>query len=94
MAIGIHIVVVNFVAVDSLGNFLDKNAETTNPATIGQMTDFSNEHRVMADAAIPNSANYPSVTNYLEAEAADNYVLHYMDQNRIITYEHGAGPLP
>jgi len=94
MAIGIHIARVNFVPVNSLGVHIDKNGETNNPATIGEMTDFTNEHRIIPDSAMPNTANYPSVTAYLEAEAADNFVLHYMDQNRIVTYEHEIGPLP
>jgi len=94
MAIGIHVARVNFVAVDLAGQFLDKNAETSTPATIGEMTNFSNEHRIMLNPAIPNSANYPRVSAYLELEADDNYVLHYMDQNTVVTYEHDAGPLP
>ena len=94
MAIGIHVARVNVVTVNSAGQFLDKNAETANPATIGEMTDFSNEHRVIPDPAIPNSANYPSVPDYLAAEAAVDFVVHYMDQNMIITYVHGTGPLP
>ena len=95
MAIGIHIIRVNFVTVNlSTGQFIDKNGDTSNPATISEMLAISNEHRVLPDSGIPNSANYPSVADYLEAEAADNYVLHYMDQNTVVTYEHGAGPLP
>ena len=94
MAIGIHVVRVNIVPVNSAGQFIDKNAETTNPATIGEMTDFNNEHRIIPDIAIANSADYPSVPAYIEAEAGINFVVHYMDQNMIITYEHGNGPLP
>lgn len=94
MAVGIHVVRVNFVTVNSQGQFVDKNADTDEPATINDMLDISNEHRVMPDGSVPNSGGYPSVPTYLEAEAADNYVLHYMDQNKIVTYEHEAGPLP
>jgi len=94
MAIGIHVARVNFVAVDGSGQFIDKNADTANPATIAEMLNFSNQHRVVADAGIANTANYPTVPAYLEAEAVDNYVIHYMDQNMIITYGHAVGPLP
>jgi hypothetical protein len=94
MAINIHIARVNFVAVDGSGQFLDKNADTDNPATLGEMLNFSNQHRVMEDAGIANTANYPTVPAYLEAEARDNYVVHYLDQNMIVTYEHADGPLP
>lgn len=94
MAIGVHVARVNFVTVNAAGQFVDKNADTANPATIGEMLDIRNEHRILPDPAIPNSVDYPSVPAYIEAEAGNNYVVHYMDQNKIITYEHGAGPLP
>jgi len=94
MAIDVHVARVNFVTVNSLGQFVDKNADTDNPATINEMLSFRNEHRVLEDPAIPNTTDYPTVPDYIELEAGDNFVVHYMDQNMIITYEHDPGPLP
>lgn len=80
--IGIHIVRVGFFRVDADGNKIDVNA-----TSIKTVMTTSSEHRVFADSAIPNSANNPTVKDYLEAEADDDFVLHYMDQNIIVTYD-------
>lgn len=83
MAVGIHVVRVGFLKVDGTGNVIDKNSPTT---TIGDHLAGSHDHRVIPDANVPNSANHPTVKAYLEAEAGDDYVLEYQDQNTIITY--------
>lgn len=83
MAIGIHVVNVGFLKVDAVGNVIPKGNATT---PISAHLSSGHEHRVLPDAAIPNSADYPTVKTYLEAEAADNYILNHMDQTTIITY--------
>jgi hypothetical protein len=82
MAVGIHIVKVGMVNIDGTGTFVDRSA-----ATIGQVMNSSQELRVLPESTVPNSANYPTVDAYLRLEAAIDYVLHYMDQYTIVTYE-------
>lgn len=83
MAIGVHIARVAVFNVDHLGNIIKKDDPNV---TLRQHLSTSMEHRVLVDAAIPNTANNPPVKAYIEAEAASNYVLQYMDQTTIITY--------
>jgi hypothetical protein len=83
MAVGIHIVRVAFLKVDGAGTVIDKNSPET--TLKGHLTG-SHEHRVIPDSNIPNSASYPTVKAYLDAEALDEYVLQYLDQNTVITY--------
>jgi len=87
MAIGIHIARVGFFQVDRTGNVLKKNDDST---TLGQTLSGSSDHRVIEDVAISNTTNNPSTKTYLEAEADDDYVMEYMDQNSIITYHRTA----
>ena len=66
--IGIHVARVGFLAVDAMGNVIDKESDST---TIGDVIKgSSHEHRVLADSGIPNTVNKPTVKAYLEAEAA------------------------
>jgi len=78
----IHVARISIMQVDNIGNIVDKNT-----STIGQQLRTQMSHRIITDAGIPNSAGNPDVKTYLEAEAADNYILNYMDQNMIVTYE-------
>lgn len=81
MAVGIHVVYIGRKPIQPDGTVLNKNT-----ATIQQMQNASGEDRVLADSAIENSAGYPTIKAYLEAEAADNYVLHHISQTMIVTY--------
>ncbi|MDB4490363.1 hypothetical protein N9045_02480 [bacterium] len=83
MAFNVHIARVAAVSVDALGNVLDK---ADGSVTIAQHLKTSLEHRMVVDAAIPNTAGNPTVKSYLEAEAADDYIMEYMDQNTVISY--------
>lgn len=83
MAMNIHVARVAFLAVDALGNALSKDSKTN---TIAMHLSGSHEHRILQDDAIPNTVGNPTVKRYLELEADDDYVLHYMDQNTIVTY--------
>ena len=86
MAIGIHVVHTRFIGVDPIGNVVDKNVSST---TLKQVLSSSHEHRVIPDAAIASSAGNPTIKEYLEAEAAANYILGYISQNMIVTYDAG-----
>lgn len=82
-AIGCHVARINFETVNSLGVRIDKYAKST---TTGQILQTRSEHRIVADDSLPNTANYPTVKDYILAEANDGYIVSYMDQNTIVTY--------
>lgn len=84
MAIGIHVARVGLFTVDANNVRIDKNASST---TINQLKNTHHEFLIIPDAAIPNSAGYPTIKEFLELEAANNYVLRHLDQNTVITYE-------
>lgn len=84
MAIGIHVARVNFTAVDATGTVRSKSNYGT---PLYQFMETSHQHIVMANSAIPNTTGQPTVDAYLILEAASGYVLRYMDQNMIVTYD-------
>lgn len=83
MSIGIHVARVGLYTVDANNVRIDKNSEST---TINQLKNTKLEFLVIPDAAIPNSSGYPTLKEYLEAEAAANYVMSHMDQTTVVTY--------
>jgi len=83
MAMGVHVVRVAFRKVDAAGNVVSKEDPNV---TLKQHLQGSHDHRIIPSADVPNSATSPTVKAYLEAEAAADYVLEYMDQNMIVTY--------
>lgn len=83
MPVGIHVVRLSLCNVDQTGAVIKKDDPGT---TVKTMMTADTEIRVLADAGVSNSASNPTVKAYLEAEAADDYVLKYIDQNLIVTY--------
>ena len=86
MAVVQHAVKLGLFSVDSTGTRIDKESGTT---TINQMKSAELQHLVIPDTDVANSAGYPTVKSYLELEAADDYVLGYISQYSIITYDRG-----
>ena len=82
MAIGLHIVRVGLKNIDATGSVIDKTT-----STIGQVISSSSEHRVLVNAAVPNSAGFPTIDDYLLAEAAQDYIPYHIDQYMIVTGE-------
>lgn len=83
-----HYVNIGLVTVGLNGTPVDKNDPST---TFNDVLSSSTEPRVLPDPNIPNSAGYPTIKQYLEDEAGDDYVLKYMDQYIIITYLEASG---
>lgn len=83
MAIGVHYVRVGLFTVDVNGARIDKSGSS---ASINTMKSTSMEYLVIPDASVPNSAGYPTMKQYVELEAAGNYVVYHIDQSIIITY--------
>ena len=84
MAIGVHVVNVAIRKVNSISGAVLTKEDTTE--TLKEHMQFSQEHRVVVDSNVPSSATQPTVSTYLDLEAAADYVLEYMDQYTIITY--------
>jgi hypothetical protein len=83
MAINIHVARVAVFNVDMAGNVVKKDDPTV---TLRQHLQTQIDHRVLEDPTISTTANNPSVADYIKAEAANDYVVQYMDQTTIITY--------
>ncbi len=79
----VHVARVGLFTVDQNGARIDKSSPNT---TINQLKVSRLEMLVIPDAAIASSANYPTVKNYLEAEATAGFKLQHMDQSYIVTY--------
>jgi len=80
MAVEIHTAYVGLVQVAPDGTIIDKNQ-----ATIAQMQTASSGFRVLEDATLANTANNPTIRDYLNLEAANDFQLVHLDQTFIIT---------
>jgi hypothetical protein len=78
-----HTAQIGLFNVDPVGNIVDKNGPNT---TIKQVLQTQQSHLVIVDSAIPNTAGNPTVKAYIEAEAANDYVVCRMSQTEITTY--------
>ncbi len=83
MAIGIHVATLGMVKVNDLG------APLPDGPSIAEVMASSSEIRVLYDATIPNTSGNPTIQAYLEAEAADDYVVRVLNQSFIVTYDAG-----
>ena len=83
MAMNVHVARVAVLNVDRAGNVVKKDDPSV---SLKQQLQTSMDHRVLEDAGIPNSTGNPAVKAYIEAEAANDYVVHHMDQTMIVTY--------
>ena len=83
MAIGVHFVRLGLFTVDINGARIDKSGLG---ASINTMKSTSMEFLVIPDSSIPNSSGYPTMKEYIQLEAADDYVVNHIDQSIIITY--------
>lgn len=78
-----HVVFMKFVNVDAAGNIVRKEVATT---SISDIVKSSQELRVDADPAIPNSAGYPTLKRYIELEAQSNFTIGYISNTMVVTY--------
>lgn len=81
-AISCRIAKIVQVQINPLGVVIHKNS-----ATIAEMLTGSTELRVFEDTAnAPNSTGYPTIENYIKAEANDGFKVSVINQTWIITY--------
>lgn len=88
----IHVAQIVLVQIDSVTQLpftkdTSKMNAYTSPKspTTTRPRDFSTEFRILPDAAIPNSAGYPTIPAYLTLEAGSSYKFAHMDQTYVIT---------
>lgn len=89
----IHVAQIALIQIDSeTGLPFTKESSPMNKYTsvpvngVTRPRTFTTEHRIMPDTTnIPNSADYPTIPDYLTAENADGYLLVHMDQTYVIT---------
>ena len=84
MAIGIHVAIIGLVNVEFDNSTVVYSKST---ATLGQVKRSAQEPRILEDPDLPNTSGNPTIKQYLELEAAGDYVLRHIDQTYIITYE-------
>lgn len=82
MSLDVHVARVGIFNVDSLGNRIDKSNPNT---SINQLKATRQDALVIADSSNPNTAGYPTIKSYIEAEADSGYELLYMDSSFVIT---------
>ena len=86
MAVEVRVARVGLVQVSTNGDVFTKNEKRTMKEHLQTET----QHRVLDSTAAvhapaPNSAGYPTIEQYVEAEAGDDFSIAYMDQNMIVT---------
>lgn len=84
MAIPTHIVYLKLADVTPGGTVVSKDDKTT---TLNQIKTSTKQFRVIPDPDVPNSVNSPSIKDYIEAEAANDFQLMHLDQTFIITQD-------
>lgn len=88
MPVEIHTVEVGLVWIGLNNKILVKNNTDTKLSDFTK-GDVRQEHRVFPNltgaGSTANSDGYPTIAEYLEAEAGDDFAFAYMDQNTIIT---------
>jgi hypothetical protein len=84
MAVGVHLVNVELVRVNSITG--DVLATSSGEHTIREHLNYESQIRVIPNDSIPNSVGRPTVPEYLSGEAADAYVLEHIDQSTVVTY--------
>ena len=81
-AIGCHIARIGPKPVSATGTVLDKKS-----ATIGQMLQVTNEMRILQDLTnAPSSSGFPTIEDYIKAEALLGYKVQVINQSWVITY--------
>jgi hypothetical protein len=82
MAVETHVVTLSLMNVDSTGTVYNRS---TDNRQIKQNLNFSTEHRVVVDSSISTTTGNPTIKEYLELEAANDFRLVQIFQSMIIT---------
>jgi hypothetical protein len=88
LAIEVHFVGIELVRVDQNGQIYHTS---TSQKSIKDSLNFTTEHRITPDLDIPNSANYPTIKEYLNLEGAQDFEPVQIGQSFIITMRRSGG---
>jgi len=83
MAVEVHVAELGLFHVDPTGNVYQRGRAPDR--TIKQNLAFDTQHRIVADASNPNTANNPTIKAYLEAEAVSGFEPVQLFQSMVIT---------
>jgi len=87
MAVSIRLAELALVQVKPGGEIIRRGGEDS--SSLREHLRFDTEFRILDNtsgpSAAPNSGGFPTLATYLEAEAADDHALAYLDQNKVIT---------
>jgi hypothetical protein len=88
----VHVATLVLVHVDSSTGtvFVKESANFSDFISVNNPVDstpktISTEFRILPDASIPNSAGYPTIKAYLEAENSGGFKFKHIDQTYVIT---------
>jgi hypothetical protein len=82
MAVQVHFVGIGLVRVAPDGTVYNAS---NSKRTIKEMLHFTDEHRVLVDSSIPNTAGNPTIQNYLNLEATNDFEPVQITQSFILT---------
>jgi len=82
-----HIAYMKLTKVNAVGQVLTGNDP------LSSHLNFSTEFRIIPDSSLPNTANYPTLAQYLLLEAASNYEVRHVDQNMVMTIKNDASKI-
>jgi len=74
-----HVVHITLVKIGPTGEII------TEGQAINAKVAFSTEHRIMPKESVPNSSSYPTIEAFIEAEAADGFILNHLSQYMVVT---------
>lgn len=76
----LHYASIGPVLINAVGGVVNRDT-----ASFREVSGASSELRVLEDDSIPNSAGYPTIDDYLAAEAADEFTMLEANQSMVIT---------
>lgn len=78
----VHVATISLEKINSAGTRMDPTVSISE-----RISNYTLEHRVVPDLDIPNTAEWPTIKEYLEDEDTDGFTLRHLDQTFIITYD-------
>jgi len=84
MAVQSHFAEIGLVQIDPVSGRVYQRGHGGN-LTIKEVLVFQTEHRILVDNALPNTSTNPTIKEYLELEAADDFQLKTVNQSFVVT---------
>lgn len=84
MAVESHMATFGLFNVDTVSGRVYQRGAGGN-LSIKEVLRFQTEHRIVEDAALPNTGGNPDLKTYLELEAGDGFQLKEVNQSFVVT---------